>query len=60
MNEVFRMEHRHAREILKRAIHQIEIIASSAHTWVGMKARQHWILETLSMSHRQEHRQCDK
>ena len=53
MDEIFRVEHRHAREILKRAVYKIEVISRPAHAWVGMKAWQHRILEPLSISHRQ-------
>ena len=58
MDQVLRMEHWHAGEILKRAVYEIEVIASPANAWVSMESRQHGILETLGTCRRCEQRQC--
>ena len=41
------MEYRYTREILKSAVHQIEVIANTADAWISMKARQYRILISL-------------
>ena len=48
MYQVFTMEYRHAREVLEGTVHQIEVIAETADTWVGMKTREYWIFISLS------------
>ena len=47
VHKVFRMEHRHPREVLERAVDEIEVVARPAYARVGMKAWQHGIFETL-------------
>ncbi len=47
MDKVFRMKHGHAREVLERAVDEIEVVACTAYTWVGVEAWQHGILEPL-------------
>ena len=43
---VFRVEDRNAREILECAVHQVEVVACTANTRVGVKARKYRVLET--------------
>ena len=45
--QVFAMEHRHAREVLEGAVHQIEVIAHTADAGVGMKARKYGVFISL-------------
>jgi len=51
MHQILAMEHGYTGEVLERGIYQIKIIATTAHTGVGMEARQDGILETLRPNH---------
>lgn len=48
MNQVFAMKHRHSREILECAVHQIEILTIAAYAWISVEARKHRVSEPLS------------
>ena len=46
--QVFAVEDGYFREILKRAVHKVEVLAVCTHTWVGMKAGKHRVAISLS------------
>ena len=48
--QVFAVEYRYSWEILERAVHQVEVLAVCAHTWVGMKAGKHRVAIALSQN----------
>ena len=50
VHQVLRVEHRNTREILKRAVYQIEVVARPAYTRVGMKPGKHGIAESLRLA----------
>jgi hypothetical protein len=50
MNQILAVEDWHARIILERAVYQIEVIACTTHGWVGVKAREYRIAESLTPS----------
>ena len=66
MNQVFAVEHRHSREILERAAHQIEVIPHPANARIRIITWNHGILETLLCNlcilhvrlAKHRHRQC--
>ena len=58
MNQVLTVENRHARIILEGAVHQIKIITSATHRWVGMKTRQYRIAEPLRIARQSHHHDC--
>jgi hypothetical protein len=41
------VENWYSGEILECAVYKIEVFTIATHTWVGMKARKHGILESL-------------
>jgi hypothetical protein len=41
------MKYRHAREVLESAVHQIEVIADTADTGIGMKPRKYRVFISL-------------
>ena len=57
MNQVLGVEHWHAREILERAVDEIEVVARPAYARISVESWQHGILETLSTDsqHRKHH-----
>ena len=57
VHQVFRIEYWYTREVLERAVHQIEVVACPAYARVGMESRQYGILESLGAGHRCEQRQ---
>ena len=50
VDQVLAVEHGHARIVLEGAVHQIEIITSSTHGGVGMKAGKYRITESSTPS----------
>lgn len=47
MYKVFTMEYRYTREVLEGTVHQIEVIADAADTWIGMKTWKYWVFISL-------------
>jgi hypothetical protein len=41
------MEYRHTGEVLEGTVHQIEVIADTADTWIGMKTREYRVFISL-------------
>jgi hypothetical protein len=47
MYQILTMENWHTRVILERAVHQIEVIASTTYGGIGVEAREYRITESL-------------
>ena len=50
MYKVFTMEYWYTREILERAVNEVEILAVRTHAWIGMKAGKHWVAIALGLN----------
>ena len=47
MYQVLTMEYWYTWEVLEGTVHQIEVIADTADTWIGMETRKYWVFISL-------------